>query len=116
MKSEKDLLNTPLKDLSLEERKAAFAARDVLYAKTERENKDYKPKPGRVQVITDGIEMMNPADGKVYSSKSKYYRALKDMWSHVIEPGEQGKTRGLQGDFNNKHELKRALQQHLGRS
>lgn len=117
MTSEKDLLNTPLKDLSPEERKQAFALYEIRLAKIERENKEYKPKPGgRVHVISDCMEAVNPADGKMYSSKSRYYQTLKDTGSHVVEPGEHGQKRELRGDYNNRPELKRALQQHLGRT
>lgn len=116
MKSDKELLETPLKDLSKEERARAFLAYDRKATKIDEENKKYKSRPiGRVHVIGDSIEALNPADGKVYSSKSKYYQALKDTGNHVVEPGEQGKKLGLQGDYNLRPELKQAMQQHLGR-
>ena len=115
MRSVKDLLNTPLKDLSPEERKAAFSADNAHRAKIERENKEYIMKPVGLHVITDSIEVVNPADGKYYSSKSRYYQTLKDTGNHIIEKGEQGHKRELRGDYDNKQELRQALQQHLGR-
>lgn len=77
----------------------------------EREEK----KTSGVQVITDSIEIFSPADGKHYTSKSEYYKALKSSGSHVLEKGEHGQQTGLKGDYNLKPELKQAIQQHLGR-
>lgn len=73
------------------------------------------PKSG-IQVITDAIEVKSVNDGKVYTSKSKYYASLKASGAHVTEAGEHGMKRSLQGDYNVRSELKQALQQHLGRT
>lgn len=68
-------------------------------------------------VVSDDLGthgVVNPLDGKPYDSKSKYYKAVRASGSHIVEPGEHGKKRQQQGDYNVSKELKEALQQHLG--
>lgn len=75
----------------------------------------YEQKINPHHLVIDSIEVVNPADGKVYTSRSKYYRSLKDSGNHIVERGEQGHKREIQGDFNVRKELKQAIEQHLGR-
>lgn len=115
MKSDQELLGTPFKELTREEIPCAFAASERAIAKIAAENKKHKSNlNGKLQVITDAVEVYSPADGKVYTSKSRYYQTLKDSGNHVIERGENyGKNRQTQGDFNVKQELKQAIERHL---
>jgi hypothetical protein len=67
-------------------------------------------------VITDGIELKSMADGKIYTSKARYYESLKAADSHIIEAGEhKPDAQKLRGDFGCRKELKQAIHQHLGR-
>lgn len=77
--------------------------------------RDYAKKSD-IQIITDTIEVRSVNDGKIYTSKKKYYDSLKASGSHIVEAGEhKPQTKEIRGDFNVRPELKRALQQHLGR-
>ena len=68
-----------------------------------------------IQVITDSIEVKSHHDGKVYSSKHKYYQSLKDSGHHVVERGEEYLSRKkIDGDFDCRKELKEAARRHLG--
>lgn len=65
--------------------------------------------------IMDSIEVKGLHDGKMYTSKSKYYQSLKESGNHIIEKGEiKYDKRETQGDYNIKKELRQAVQQHLG--
>jgi len=55
---------------------------------------------------------MAPHDGKVYDSKSAYYKSLKASGHMVVEPGMQKEKREQRGDFNVTKELKEAAQKH----
>lgn len=61
---------------------------------------------------TQGI--LNHNDGKIYTSRTKYYQAIKAANCHITEPDSRpmGK-REIRGDFNVRKELKSAVQQHL---
>lgn len=64
--------------------------------------------------IMDSIELKSMVDGKTYTSKAKYYEALKASDSHIIEAGEHsGKSREITGDYNCRKELKQAIERHL---
>lgn len=44
----------------------------------------------RTQIIQDSMpETWNPADGKKYDSRSRYYQTLKAKGCHIIEKGEE---------------------------
>lgn len=63
---------------------------------------------------TDTTEVKSMADGKTYTSKSKYYQSLKDKGSHVTEKGEfKDKPRELVGDYNVRKELTQAVSRHI---
>lgn len=65
--------------------------------------------------VMDAIELKSMVDGKVYTSKSKYYESLKAGDSHIIEAGEhkENAMAKLRGDFGCKQELKQAIREHL---
>lgn len=58
-------------------------------------------------------DVKNPADGKVYDSKSSYYKALKQSGSHVIEAGEKHSSKEIKGDYNVRKELTQAVSRYL---
>lgn len=60
----------------------------------------------------DGI--VNPANGKRYDSKSKYYKDLKANGLHVME-GDIKQPSTVQGDFNVRKELTEATRQVLSK-
>lgn len=71
------------------------------------------------QVISDrlgeGVQgVLNHADGKIYDSKSSYYKAVKAAGCEIVgndAPTEPRKE--IRGNFDVSKELKAALQQHL---
>lgn len=65
------------------------------------------------QIIIDSIEVKSLADGKYYSSKSKYYQSIRDSGGHIVESGESNRKREIVGDFNVRKELTQATQQVL---
>lgn len=51
----------------------------------------YRPpnSAGKVYVISDSLEgVYNPATGKTYDSKTRYFADLQARGCHVVEPGE----------------------------
>jgi hypothetical protein len=62
-------------------------------------------------IAAPGKGIMAPHDGKVYDSKSAYYKSLKQSGHMVVEPG-MDKKREQRGDFNVTKELKEAAQKH----
>lgn len=63
---------------------------------------------------TDTTEVKSMADGKVYTSKAKYYQSLKDNGSHVVEAGEQKcRSKEIRGDYNARKELTQAVYRHI---
>lgn len=87
----KDLLNTPLSELSAEEKTAAVHARDALDAKNYAENKRYKPlSAGVPHIISDHFasgDLYSHADGKTYDSKSAYKKAVKAAGYEICGEG-----------------------------
>lgn len=64
--------------------------------------------------MTDSTEVKSMVDGKVYTSKAKYYQSLKDKGSHVIEKGEgSGVRKDVRGDYNVRKELTQAVHRHF---
>lgn len=68
-------------------------------------------------VGSDGMSpTLNPADGKMYDSKTKYHQALAAKGCHVTEDGESYKRPSEPvGDFNVRKELTSATKQVLSR-
>lgn len=73
-----------------------------------------------VYVISDDLKagvngLHNPADGKMYDSKSAYYKGVKAAGCVVMGTDAKAENRKeLRGDYDCTKELKEALQQHLG--
>lgn len=74
-------------------------------------NRNYVPKSqGSHQIISDCMsQVINPADGKPYDSKSRYYQTLKDKGCHVVESGHTSKRQ--EADHNVRPDLMRAINQ-----
>lgn len=63
--------------------------------------------------ISDCLDrVLNPATGKYYDSKSKYYADLKATGHVVVESGIVPEKREQRGDYNVYKELKEAAQRH----
>lgn len=67
-------------------------------------------------LITDyiagpGQAIVGHHDGKVYDSKSEYYKSLKAS-GHIIHEAGMNKKREQRGDYNVTKELKEAAQKH----
>lgn len=100
----KDLLNTPLSELSAEEKTAAVHARDALDAKNYAENKRYKPlSAGVPHIISDHFasgDLYSHADGKTYDSKSAYKKAVKSAGYEICGEGiKPQKPKGSEVDW-----------------
>lgn len=80
---EKNLIETPLNELTLDLRSIAFSIGDKIDAYVAELNKDFVPQQfTKVHIQTDYINgaggaIQSMADGKMYDSKSKYYKSLK---------------------------------------
>lgn len=62
-------------------------------------------------VVSDGITpILNHADGKMYDSKSSYYKALKQSGHIIVEAG-MDKPREIRGDFDSRKDVAKALNQ-----
>jgi hypothetical protein len=77
--------------------------------------KDDGKKRQAPSVITDSIELKSMHDGRMYTSKSKYYDALKQTGSHVLEKGENYGRKEVRGDFNLRKELTQATKEVLSK-
>ena len=66
-------------------------------------------------VITDSIEVKGMHDGKVYTSKGRYYQSLKANGSHILEKGESYGRKEVRGDFNLRRELTQATKEVLSK-
>lgn len=63
-------------------------------------------------VISDHLDdMVGQHDGKIYDSKSEYYKSLKENGLVVVEPGLFSDKKETRGDFNVRKELKDAYQE-----
>lgn len=87
--TDKDLLDKPLADMTPNERVAAFAALDALTAQIRKENESFVPTycPKAPMVISDYVPtgaIKSMADGKMYDSKSKYYKSVKEAGMVVL--------------------------------
>lgn len=64
-------------------------------------------------VVPDGMDAIhNPVDGKMYDSRSRYMRKLKETGHHVYEGTPSDKKPLGRGDHNVFKELKQACEQH----
>jgi hypothetical protein len=62
-------------------------------------------------IISDNIEVLSHGDGQMYSSKSAYYKSLKEKNLVINEPGMVYKKEGLnEKKFDNA--FRQALEQH----
>lgn len=60
-------------------------------------------------VISDGMNsILNHADGKIYDSKSSYYKALKQS-GHVIVESGMDKPREIRGNLDPRKDIASAL-------
>lgn len=117
-----DLLKTPLKDLTAEQRQQAFLLLDERNRKSREENKRFTPiKYAKVAVHSDDMGLkgvLNHADGKLYDSKSEFRKATRRAGCYEIGTDIKGEDvrvkspleRGVRGDFNVRPELKDAVQ------
>lgn len=113
--SEIEYLKTPISDLTKETLIMAIAAKDRHCEVIQERNKSYIPpdKPSKSYYIGDdlGVQgILNHANGKFYDSKSKYYADLKASGHVVVESG-MDKPRELQGDFDARKDVAKALNQ-----
>lgn len=83
--TDEELLRTPLREMTPAMFKLAEKARDRKLAQISKENKKFKRTPRKhlktttVSHLSDGMDAIrNPADGKIYDSKSAYYKSLKE--------------------------------------
>lgn len=66
--------------------------------------------PGYISDTLDNT--LNPATGKRYDSKAKYYADLKATGHMVVESGMIQEKRSQRGDYDVHRELKAAAQKH----
>jgi hypothetical protein len=77
-----------------------------IFAGHENYNSPDVNKENHIHIISDTIDgVLNPADGKRYDSKSKYYQAVKDSGSHIVEKGENYTKPELTNSSDYKKEL-----------
>lgn len=110
--------------------KYAFQADDSYEAKTNNDPRLRncpKCKKAKGQIMYHGLiawvqpaindklwDVKNPVNGKVYDSKTSYYKAVKDSGSHIVEAGEKKpQSKEVKGDFNVRKELTQAVYRHF---
>jgi len=108
------LLTKPIAEMTVAEWPHAIAAKDRHSELNRKANKSFVPSfvpksPGYISDTLDGT--LNPATGKHYDSKSKYYADLKATGNVVVESGMTGQ-RQQRGDYNVHKELKDAARKH----
>ena len=80
---------------------------------------DYAEKGSSAYVISDSLGdgvkgLLNHADGKLYDSKSSYYKAVKAAGCEVLGSDAPTEVRKeIKGNYDISKELKQAIQQHL---
>lgn len=63
-------------------------------------------------VASDSLgDVVNPIDGKIYDSKSAYYKTVEAAGCNIVEDSPLERKRDLQGDFDITKELKDAVQE-----
>lgn len=88
--SERKIYESPFKNLTLEERLLAFQLRDRKTEWVKKQNEKFVPSKSanqKVYVISDDLGkdgILNHADGKMYDSKSQYYKAVKEAGCEVL--------------------------------
>lgn len=108
------LLKVPIRELLVKGLlPEAIKEHDLKIAKIRADNLAYKAAPkGRHYIISDNLnDVMNPANGKIYDSKSAYYRAVKDAGCNIVEDNMLERKREDRGDYDNSKELKEAIMQ-----
>lgn len=117
--NDNELLNTPLSQLSPEQKIAAIDAYDRMAAQVRAENAVFVPSVSiGFAVISDdlgvhGIKSM--ADGKQYDSKSAYYKSLKSQGYEVVAGDSKFKNptahrRAVDEGINWGKELKKTME------
>lgn len=109
------LLTKPIADMTVAEWPHAMAAKDRHSELNRKANMSFVPqqRSGAPGYISDTLDLvLNPATGKHYDSKHKYYADLKATGHMVQESGMEVKNRETRGDFNCAKELKEAAQKH----
>lgn len=87
---EATLLTTPLADMDGELLSLAFQVNEKRFGLIREKNEKFVPKPvaaGSYYIISDDLGIngvLNPADGKTYSSKSAYYAAIKSKGLEIM--------------------------------
>lgn len=110
------LLTKPMCDLTVAELPYAVAAKDRHGDLIRKMNENFTPTYKGVHLISDCLDrLLNPATGKYYDSKSRYYSDLKATGHMVVEPGMFPEKREVRGDFNCFKELKAAYQEVMAR-
>ena len=84
------LLDTPLNELTPELRVFALSVLDKVNSYVDELNKDFVPSGGQVHIQTDYINgpmgaVKSMADGKMYDSKSQYYKSLKAQGCFIAD-------------------------------
>jgi hypothetical protein len=115
--TDEELLKTPLRELTSEQKTQALMAYERKVAAVMAENKKFKPS------LTIGIHIMSddfkdgaifcPADGKTYDSKSAYKKAVKSKGYEIV--GEkQSPTRPVEQQIDWKGAVAETLER-MGR-
>lgn len=110
------LVSIPIAELiENDQLQAAITQRDLQLQEIAELNKLFVPcSSGSHNIISDCLNrIINPADGKAYDSKSKYYQTLKDKGCHVLESGNVSKRQ--EADHNVRKELTIATREILNR-
>ena len=108
------LLLKPIAQLTVAELPYAVSAKDRHGELNRKANAEYiSDRKKTFYVQSDCLDrVLNPATGKYYDSKSKYYADLKATGHVVVESGIVPEKREQRGDYNVYKELKEAAQQH----
>jgi hypothetical protein len=62
----------------------------------------------KTHFTSDGMDpIVNQVDGKVYDSRSSYYKSLKDTGNHVLEAGESYKPIDVTSEKSYQEEIKK---------
>lgn len=116
------LISKPLKDMTSEERSAAFALYDRRVMEVQQENSNFKASQRAPMVISDDMGLhgiFNHADGKRYDSKSEFNKAVKAKGCRIVgndwndSKYKTPSERGVRGDYNVRPQLKEAIQKVL---
>lgn len=118
-----NLLTVPLKDLSKDQRSAAFALYDKKLSDIRTENSKFKSMHVKhlPSVMSDDLGLkgvLNHADGRIYDSKSSFRKATRRAGCYElgndVTSDNMDRKRETHGDFNVRPELKQALERVFG--